>query len=52
MKINKKQMYIIEKTALGKNPNIIFVCEKLFTFMNLILNKNIFKKIKILYKIS
>lgn len=31
---------------------LFFICEKLYVFMNIILNKNIFKKIKILYKIS
>lgn len=45
MEINKKQMHIIEKTALGTKPKAFFVCKKLYVFMNLMLNKNIFENI-------
>lgn len=52
MKINNKNKYINQKIALGTKPNAFFICEKLYVFMNLILDKNIFENIKILYKIS
>ena len=51
-----KQLKGLKKENLRDNMRqslmLFFICEKLYVFMNIILNKNIFEKINILYKIS